>query len=124
MLANYRPVKDYPLFLESAAIVTAAVPDAAFLLIGAGPQKADLEILAERLGIASRVYFTNGEGPVPYWLQRIGIGCLTSSSEGFSNSILEYMAAGLPVVALTLVALGKPLLKAKLDFLSGTANLN
>jgi glycosyltransferase involved in cell wall biosynthesis len=29
----------------------------------------------------------------------MSIGCLSSESEGFSNAILEYMAAGLPVVA-------------------------
>jgi glycosyltransferase involved in cell wall biosynthesis len=117
MLANYRPVKDYPLFLESAAIVAAAVPDAAFLLIGAGPQQTELEVLSERLGIASRVYFTDGVGPVPFWLQRIGIGCLTSSSEGFSNSILEYMAAGLPVVACDVGGIREAVIEGKTGFL-------
>lgn len=117
MLANYRPVKDYPLFLESAAIVAAAVPDAAFLLIGAGPQRQELETLTERLGIAGRVYFTNGEGPVPFWLKRIGIACLTSSSEGFSNSILEYMAAALPIVACDVGGVGEAVIDGKTGFL-------
>ena len=34
------------------------------------------------------------------WLSRMSIGCLTSISEGFSNAIMEYMAAGMPVVAI------------------------
>jgi glycosyltransferase involved in cell wall biosynthesis len=32
-------------------------------------------------------------------LHQAAVGCLTSQSEGFSNALLEYMAAGLPVVA-------------------------
>jgi glycosyltransferase involved in cell wall biosynthesis len=54
---------------------------------------------AAELGIASRVFFSNGKGSVPDFLRRMSIGCLCSQSEGFSNAILEYMAAGLPVVA-------------------------
>jgi len=46
-----------------------------------------------------RVFFTRGEGKIMDYLSRMCIGCLTSFSEGFSNALMEYMAAGLPVVA-------------------------
>jgi L-malate glycosyltransferase len=99
MVANLRPVKDYPLFLRSARIVADQAPNAVFLLVGRGPLKEELLSLASELGIGSKVFITDGRGSVPDALHCMSIGCLSSSSEGFSNAILEYMAAGLPVVA-------------------------
>ena len=99
IVANYRPVKNLDMFLQGAALVSQQFPQAVFLLVGKGPLKDELAGLAERLGIRSKVYFTNGVGSVPALLRRMSIACLTSSSEGFSNAILEYMAAGLPVIA-------------------------
>lgn len=99
IVANYRPVKDLGLFLRAARLVAAEVPEATFLLAGQGPLREELGRLAEELGIAGRVTFTDGRGEVRDHLRRMSIGCLSSESEGFSNAILEYMAAGLPVVA-------------------------
>jgi glycosyltransferase involved in cell wall biosynthesis len=97
--ANLRPVKDHDLFLRAAAIVARRVPDSAFLLIGRGELREELDRLADSLGLGGRVFFTNGEGRVVDYLARCSIACLTSKGEGFSNAILEYMAMGLPVVA-------------------------
>jgi glycosyltransferase involved in cell wall biosynthesis len=45
------------------------------------------------------VFFSDGRGSVPDYLARMSVACLSSLSEGLPNAILEYMAAGLPVVA-------------------------
>ena len=100
IVANLRPVKDHALFLHSAKLVADQIPDAAFLLAGRGELYDDLRKLAAELGIGDRVFFTQGEGNMMDWLSRMAIGCLTSISEGFSNAIMEYMAAGMPVVAI------------------------
>jgi len=100
IVANLRPVKDHALFLRSAKIVADAVDDAAFLLAGRGELYDELCELASELGIRERVFFTLGEGNMMDWLARMSVGCLTSISEGFSNAIMEYMAAGMPVVAI------------------------
>jgi glycosyltransferase involved in cell wall biosynthesis len=99
IVANYRPVKGLPLFLRAAKIVSAQVPEAVFLLVGMGECHGELARLSAELGIAGSVFFSAGKGAVPDYLRRMSIGCLSSESEGFSNAILEYMAAGLPVVA-------------------------
>jgi len=99
MVANYRSVKGLDLFLRAARLVAAEVPQAVFLLAGQGPLRNELGRLAGELGISERVFFTDGRGEVAGYLPRMSIGCLSSHSEGFSNAILEYMAAGLPVVA-------------------------
>jgi glycosyltransferase involved in cell wall biosynthesis len=98
--ANLRPVKDHPLFLRAAKLVANEVNDAAFLLVGRGELYEELRAQAAQLGIGDRVFFTQGEGSVMDYLSRMSIGCLTSISEGFSNAIMEYMAAGMPVVAI------------------------
>ena len=100
IVANLRPVKDHKLFLRAAQIVAREVPDAAFLLAGRGELYDELREFARELGIGERVFFTHGEGNIMDWLAGMRIGCLTSISEGFSNAIMEYMAAGLPVVAI------------------------
>ena len=99
IVANYRPIKDLPLFLRAAKLVAAEVPDAAFLLVGAGSLYTELTDLARQLGIGDVVFFSNGKGKVSDYLSRLSVAALSSESEGFSNAILEYMAAGLPVVA-------------------------
>lgn len=100
IVANLRPVKDHALFLRAAKIVAGEIPDAAFLLAGRGELYQELCNLASELGIRERVFFTQGEGNIMDYLARMSIGCLTSFSEGFSNAIMEYMAAGLPAVAI------------------------
>lgn len=99
IVANLRPVKDIPLFLRAARIVGQEFDDVVFLVAGHGEQYQELYQLAGELGLRDRVFFTRGEGKIMDYLSRMCIGCLTSFSEGFSNAVMEYMAAALPVVA-------------------------
>jgi glycosyltransferase involved in cell wall biosynthesis len=99
IVANLRPVKDIPLFLRAARIVAQEFDDVVFLIAGHGEQHQELCQLACELGLQDRVFFTRGEGKIMDYLSRMCIGCLSSFSEGFSNAVMEYMAAGLPVVA-------------------------
>ncbi len=100
LVANLRhAVKNQPMFLRAAARAIRDFPDARFVLAGEGELQAELESLANRLGIAENVHFIGRCTRVPDLLAASFAGVLTSFNEGFSNSILEYMAAGLPVVA-------------------------
>ena len=67
--------------------------------MGDGSQKSGLQQQADRLGIADKVIWLGSVPSVAPYLIRSHVACLSSYSEGFSNSIIEYMAAGLPVVA-------------------------
>lgn len=100
IVANlHNPVKDHPMFLRAASRVHAAVPDAAFVIAGEGDLMNDLRELAEQLGIQREVFFIGRCEDVGKLLFASDIGVLSSKAEGFANAILEYMAAGLPVVA-------------------------
>ncbi|MBP7146646.1 MAG: glycosyltransferase [Acidobacteria bacterium] len=99
LVANLRPVKRVDVFVRAAAALAREVPQARFHVAGDGPQRAALEALARELGTASRVVFHGPVGDVPALLAAMDAAVLTSETEGSSNAILEYMAAGLPVIA-------------------------
>jgi len=90
-------------FLQAAAIVSRRFPAARFLIVGGShfdPQyQPDLERLTGQLNLTHRVIFTGERNDVPKLLEEIDLSVLPSLSEGLSNSLLEAMAAGLPVVA-------------------------
>ena len=87
------------MFLRAAARVRQAVPDAGFILAGEGELMPQLRTLATQLGIASDVFFIGRCDRIADLLFISDVCALSSKAEGFSNSILEYMAAARPVVA-------------------------
>lgn len=99
IVANLRPVKDHSTFLLAARQVRSVVPDAAFCLAGEGELLEPLRRQAAQLGLEKDVFFSGRCVRVAELLSVSDIGVLSSSSEGFSNAIIEYMAAALPVVA-------------------------
>jgi L-malate glycosyltransferase len=92
-------VKDHPMFLRAAARVREAVPEAAFVIAGEGDLMNELRSLAGELGIENETFFIGRCGHVAELLSLSDVCVLSSKAEGFSNSILEYMAAARPVVA-------------------------
>ncbi len=69
------------------------------LVVGSGPEQNHLEELARKLGIASQVHFLGWqENPYPC-LAQADIYISSSETEGFSNTIVEALALGVPVIA-------------------------
>jgi glycosyltransferase involved in cell wall biosynthesis len=87
--------KGHPYLLEAAA----RVPDARFVLAGAGPERGALEARATALGLGDRVAFLGHRADVPELLAASDVVVLPSLYEGLPLSLLEAMAAGKPVVA-------------------------
>ena len=110
VVGRVKPLKGIEDFLQAASIVSSAVPEARFLIIGDGfvaqgrnisrddAYQHDLVRLIARLGLRDRVVFT-GFRTVEQVLPQLSISVLPSLTEGLSNALLESMAAGLPVVA-------------------------
>lgn len=100
LVANLRhKVKNQPMFLRAAQKVLQKFPNAHFVLAGEGELRESLESLANELKITENTHFNGRCTRVPELLSVSFAGVLTSFNEGFSNAILEYMAAELPVVA-------------------------
>ena len=102
VVANYhRAVKGLDYFIKAAAIVAAEIPNVRFFVVGGGSEVQDrrLRILLEQRGLQRYFVFTGKQEDIRPFLALFDVGVLPSLSEGFSNSLLEYMAAGLPAVA-------------------------
>lgn len=74
-------------------------PDIYLLLVGDGPERESLERFVRELNVESRVIFLGHRQDIPAILPLLDVFCLASDFEGMSNSIMEAMAVGLPVLA-------------------------
>lgn len=69
------------------------------IIVGDGPLRMRLEQLADEQGIATITWFAGDRSDVPDLLRMMDVFVLPSLAEGVSNTVLEAMATGLPVVA-------------------------
>ncbi|MCA9047259.1 MAG: glycosyltransferase, partial [Planctomycetaceae bacterium] len=69
------------------------------VLIGDGPERNALAEFAKGLGCRDLIVFAGHQPRAMQYLQQLDVFCLPSSFEGMSNSLMEAMAAGVPVVA-------------------------
>jgi len=97
--ANLRPVKDLEVFVRAAGEIAAIYQDVTFHIAGEGELRPALEKLVADLGLKERVFLPGTVQDVPRFLYDLDIAVLCSRSEGMSNAILEYMAAGKAIVA-------------------------
>ncbi len=90
--------KDYPTLLRALAEVRKTRPGATLAIAGDGPERRALESLAGRLRVASNVTFLGLREDVPALMTRARCFVMSSRYEGSSNSLLEALATGTPVV--------------------------
>jgi glycosyltransferase involved in cell wall biosynthesis len=98
VVANLRPEKGHDVLIDAMA----ARPELRRLQLdfaGDGPCRANLEARARRRGVADRISFLGERGDIPALLDRAHLFILPSRTEALPNSVMEAMAAGLPVVA-------------------------
>lgn len=94
-----RPVKGIDRFVDVARIILAQDPGMRFLIVGSGPQEPYILEQIERYGLTGQIHLAGAQLDVTPYLAAMDIGVLSSFAEGFSNSLLEYMASGLGIVA-------------------------
>jgi glycosyltransferase involved in cell wall biosynthesis len=98
-VARLVPVKDHATLVDAFAALRAQRPDVHLVLIGDGACRPVLEAQVERLGLRDGVTFTGELRGGGNHHRAFDISALVSLSEGFPNTLVEAMAAGVPVVA-------------------------
>jgi glycosyltransferase involved in cell wall biosynthesis len=97
-VARFHPVKDHATLLRAFQKLAPAHPDVDLVLIGDGELRQNLAHLSQEFGIQDRVRFLGIRNDVPAILHASAAFVLTSLSEGAPLTLLEAMAARLPVV--------------------------
>ena len=95
-------VKGHPVLISAAPEIVKAHPQTKFVLVGDGSKRGEFESQVKALGLEANFLFLGRRGDVPAILACCDIAVLPSLAEGLPNAVLEYLAAGLPVVATAL----------------------
>ncbi|MGQ9614330.1 glycosyltransferase family 4 protein [Chloroflexus sp.] len=107
-VARQYPRKHIADLIRAFAQVRQRLPDARLVIIGDGPEHANLKTLAHTLGLGASCQLLGAlpsDDEVRSWYYRADLFCLPSVQEGFGIVFLEAMAAGLPIVATTAAAI-------------------
>jgi glycosyltransferase involved in cell wall biosynthesis len=80
--------------------VLEAEPKASLIVIGVGPQQLELQVLASRIGVESKVQFLGSQSPtqVRDWMRLARVFVLPSVEEGLGVVLLEALACGTPCI--------------------------
>ncbi len=118
ILANLRlALKDHPTFLRAARRVQARRPAGALHRRRRRRARRTDAPAGGELGLAADVFFTGPCRRVPELLSVSDVCVLSSVSEGFPNVIVEYMAAGRPVVSTDVGGAGEAIVEGRTGFL-------
>lgn len=98
-VGRYHEVKGFDRLIAAFGLLAKYFPDWDLAIVGEGPQRPALEQQIESLGLQGRVALVGQVGNIQEWYESADIFVLSSRYEGLSNSLLEAMACGLPVVA-------------------------
>lgn len=100
VVANLRPEKGHLVLLDAVRHLTRRFPTLKVLIVGNGPMKELISRRINELELTHYVEMTGELKDVPAFLKIVDIAVLPSlKNEGFPNSVMEAMAASLPVVA-------------------------
>ncbi len=102
-VGRLQPVKDQIALVRALARLQAA-PGRHFdhlrlVIVGEGPARAPLEAEIGRAGLEDRVWLAGSRDDIPELMRAFDVFALPSLSEGISNTILEAMSTGVPVIA-------------------------
>ncbi len=92
-------VKNYPSLIKGFSLVQKVNPNTHLVLAGDGPERAELESQADKLKLANNVHFLGRRDDIPNLMNGFDLFVLPSFSEGLSNTLLEAMSCGIPVIA-------------------------
>jgi glycosyltransferase involved in cell wall biosynthesis len=93
------PEKDHFTLLSAFARVAESLPHAELHVAGDGPLRARIKDLIDHFGLNDRVILHGALRDMPDFLRHLDIFVMTSLNEGLPVTILEAMAAGLPIVS-------------------------
>lgn len=91
--------KDYFTFVNTAEEVLKRQNNVCFFIFGTGPLLKEVKDYIEKKGLTEKIIFTGFVHNIPEVLPELDVFLMTSKTEGLGTSLLDAMAAGVPIVA-------------------------
>jgi glycosyltransferase involved in cell wall biosynthesis len=98
-VARFAEQKDHHTLLDAVPAVLAREPQARFVWAGSGPLEEEIRKAVRSRGLDERVIFLGHRQDIPDLMSASDLFVLPSRFEGLPLTVLEAMAAGLPIVA-------------------------
>lgn len=126
MIARLDSIKDHATLIRALAHIPEVVGGRKVILdlVGEGPKRSELQLLAASEGVVERVRFLGAKSDIPERLGGADIFCLsTTDDEGFGVVLIEALAAGVPVIASDVPACREVLANGKFGRLVEAGNV-
>lgn len=117
IVAALRSEKNHGMLVQAAAKLRQGFPDAHWLIIGDGPERASIESLADKLQIQDRIHMLGTRHDTPRLVAALDLFTLCSLNEASPVSILEALACGVPVVATDVGSVNETILERETGIL-------
>lgn len=102
-VGRMQPVKDPVMLAQAFVLALARAPEQRerlrLVMVGDGPMRAQVQAVLEAAGVAQLAWLPGERNDVASIMRGLHVFVLPSLAEGISNTILEAMASGLPVIA-------------------------
>lgn len=99
MVGRLSKQKAPDIFVKAASLIKKKIPNAYFLMVGAGELRDQVEEMIHNFDMDSSFLITGWVDNPTAYMKVMNIGCLLSRWEGFGLVLPEYMACGVPIVA-------------------------
>ena len=99
IVARLAPIKNHQLLFQAFALLANKYPDVRLVIVGDGPENESLQQLSVSLVLADKIVFCGEQQQAQSFYPLFDVFVLPSLSEGISMTLLEAMAAQIPVVA-------------------------
>lgn len=91
--------KGFDILINTFKLLAVEFLDWDLIILGEGPMRASLENEIQDLGLQKRIYLPGNVGNIGEWYECADLYVMSSSFEGFPNTLIEAMAYGLPAVS-------------------------
>jgi len=124
MVSCFKPQKSPQDFIRLSFLVNKTLPKVKFLLVGDGFLRKKIQGLISKFNLEQQVILTGWRQDIPRILKALDIFVLTSLWEGLPISVLEAMAASLPVIATNTGGIAEVVSGGKTGFLVPPGDVN
>lgn len=117
IVAALRSEKNHRMLVRSAEKLRKRIPDAHWLVVGDGPERAAIEADVKSLGVDDRVHLLGTRHDTPRLVAALDLFTLCSLNEASPVSILEALACGIPVVSTDVGSVNESIIEGKTGLL-------